>query len=165
MSAREYIEHLQLIAHEEGGYFREIYQSEDTMLLSDREGGARPLMNTIYYMLTHESPVGYLHLNKSDITHFFHAGSPLTYHLVWPDGRHETRIMGPDVAGGHLLQMTVPGGVWKATQLVDGEFGLISEAVAPGFDYRDWQIADEELVRREFPQHAAALADVIHKSR
>ncbi|WP_324290231.1 cupin domain-containing protein [Streptomyces antarcticus] len=39
-------------------------------------------MTSIHYLLTHWSPVGHWHLNRSDILHFHHHGEPVTYHLT-----------------------------------------------------------------------------------
>lgn len=51
------------------------------------------------------------------------------------------------------MQLMVPGNTWKACYLLDGEYGLISEAVAPGFEYEDMQIGKEEELVLKFPQH------------
>ncbi|MCW8998431.1 MAG: cupin domain-containing protein, partial [Kangiellaceae bacterium] len=59
--------------------------------------------------------------------------------------------LGPDIANGDELQLIVPGGYWKASQLTSGEFSLISEAVSPGFDYSDNELATIEIISREFP--------------
>ena len=56
---------LGLEPHDEGGYFRQLYESEQTVAT---EAGERPLMNTIFYLLTEDSPIGYLHRNRSAIT-------------------------------------------------------------------------------------------------
>ena len=65
---------------------------------------------------------------------------------------------GPDVAAGHQLQVMIPGGCWKHTQLLDDDpryarftgeaaFCLLSEAVAPGFDYRDLETDKDGAIR------------------
>lgn len=160
VSTSALIQLLGLEAHDEGGYFRQLYQSDWTVP-TDREGSARYGLNTIYYLLTAESPKGHLHRNQSDIVHFFHAGHPLTYLLLSPEGQLSTVVMGPDPLQGHVFQMTVPGGYWKASYLASGDFGLISEAVCPGFDYRDRTLATPAMVRQEFPQHWEALAPYV----
>lgn len=53
-------------------------------------------------------------------------------------------------------QLIVPGGVWKATVLEGGEgkddhWGLLGEAVAPGFDYRDMRFGNAEEMQKAFP--------------
>lgn len=161
LGKNELIERLQLVPLDEGGYFRQLHESRERIWLGDREGGDRPVLNTIHYLLTDDSPIGHLHRNRSDIVHFFHCGSPLEYVLVTPDGELERRILGPDLGAGHVFQMTVPGGYWKATRLLGGEFGLLSEAVAPGFDYRDRDLATAEHVQTLFPQLWDTLAPYI----
>ena len=66
-------------------------------------------------------------------------------------------MLGPDLAAGQQLQLAVPGGVWKASHLPRGDYGLISEAVAPGFEYEDMQLGEREALLRRFPQHRALI--------
>ena len=90
-------------------------------------------------------------MNKSDILHYFHLGSPMTYLTISPTGQLDTFILGHDITKGHMLQKTVPGGYWKASILEQGAFGLLSEAVSPGFDYQDMTIATPVELRLQFP--------------
>ena len=59
--------------------------------------------------------------------------------------------LGPDIANGEMLQLLVPGGFWKATQLQSGDYGLLSEAVCPGFDYEDMSLALGADMQRDYP--------------
>jgi predicted cupin superfamily sugar epimerase len=74
-------------------------------------------MTSIYYLLTREGPIGHFHRNRSDIVHYFQLGDPIEYTLIHPDGALETVTMGPDPRRGQVLQLTVPGGIWKASRL------------------------------------------------
>jgi hypothetical protein len=150
MNKRQLIEKLSLEPHIEGGYFCRTYSSD---LKTDIADGSKPrcLLSSIFYMLTDDSPIGHLHKNKSDIIHYFHGGSPLTYLILHPDGHLETKILGDDLDNGQQLQLIVKGGCWKATELAAGEFGLISEAVSPGFDYDDMELAEETIIKSQFP--------------
>ena len=150
------IEQLGLEGHVEGGYFRRTFQADhrDKIDLGD---GPRFTMTSIFYLLTADSPVGQWHQNRSDIVHYFHLGSPLHYYLIHPDGRLETAVLGPDLVAGQRLQLTVPGGVWKASHLPAGDYGLISEAVSPGFEYEDMQLGDRSTLLQAFPQHAELI--------
>ena len=38
----------------------------------------------------------------------------------------------------------VPSGVWKASELIEGDFGLISEVVIPEFRFEDMVLAKPE---------------------
>lgn len=150
MNKQQLIERLSLAPHIEGGYFRRTYCAE---LQLDMPGYATPrqLLSSIFYMLTDDSPIGHLHRNKSDIVHYFHGGSPLTYIVLHPDGMLEKATLGFDLDQGQQLQLTVRGGCWKASELKAGEFGLISEAVAPGFDYEDMELAQTDAMKSQFP--------------
>lgn len=146
---------LNLSSHVEGGYYRRSYQADHRDLVNT-QSGERYLMTSIYYMLTTQSPVGHFHLNKSDIMHYYHLGDPIRYTLLHPDGKMETFVMGADVTQGEMLQLEVKGGIWKASELLPGKhgYGLISEAVTPGFDFADMTLGKKPQLRKLFPQHA-----------
>jgi uncharacterized protein len=150
MNKQQIIEILSLTPHIEGGYFSRTYRSDlNTSVPYDTR--QRCLLSSIYYLLTDDSPVGYLHKNKSDIIHFFQSGFPLIYTIISPDGVLEKKILGADLDKGQQLQLIVRGGCWKATELRAGEFGLVSEAVSPGFEYEDMELAEEKAIRNLFP--------------
>ncbi len=150
------IETLGLQPHVEGGYFRRTFEAGHRDKI-DQGDGPRFTMTSIYYLLTQESPVGHWHLNKSDILHFFHLGAPIIYYLIHPDGRLERVVMGPDPSQGHVLQMAVTGGTWKASHLEKGDYGLISEAVSPGFEYADMTLGVAASLVQQFPDHAELI--------
>ncbi|RDG32044.1 cupin domain-containing protein [Streptomyces corynorhini] len=146
---------LDLAAHVEGGYFRQMYESTATVAT---ERGIRTLANTIYYLLDRASPVGHLHGNVSDITHFLHRGGPVHYLLLSPDGELHERVLGLDVERGEVPAFTCPGAWWKTSFLPDGVTeGLISEIVAPGFDFADQRMARAQDIAAAFPEHARRL--------
>ena len=146
MTKEEIIESLGLELHPtEGGYFRRTYESGLNINGVDSN---RKLLTSIYYMLTSDSPIGYLHRNKSDIIHYYHIGSPIKYLVITIDGKVSEKILGPNITNGEVPQLVVSGGKWKASQLCSGCFSLISEAVSPGFEYADNEIAKlEDLIQ------------------
>lgn len=156
MDKQSLIKRLELEPHIEGGYFRRTYNSElSTGSIKD----SRTLLSSIFYLLTDDSPVGYFHRNQSDIIHYWHAGEVLRYWLIDPQGQLTTTLLGP--GENPQYQLLVPGGYWKATQLEQGEFGLLSEAVSPGFDYRDMQLATDAQMRADFPDLLAQIHHLI----
>jgi len=161
-SAEDVAKALNLSGHLEGGFFRRTYQADDYAKLST-DKGERFILTSIFYMLTSQSPIGHFHLNKSDIVHYYHMGDPIRYTLIYPDGKLEQVIMGSDVTKGELLQLTVKGGIWKSSELLNGEhgYGLISEAVSPGFDYADMTLGTNELLQEKFPQHWRLIEQLI----
>lgn len=162
MTKNKVIETLNLEPHpSEGGYFRRSYTSETECTVNT---GKRKTLSSIFYLLTDDSPVGYLHKNQSDIVHYFHKGSAITYYILCPQGKLETIVLGPDLDSGQQLQLTVKGGYWKASQLKQGEYGLISEAVSPGFEYEDMEMADDTFIQETYPAIYDAIKRFIRKS-
>ena len=162
MNKHDLIEKLSLIEHMEGGYFSESYRSTLT-IPTDREGSERSLLTSIYYLLTDDNPIDRFHKNKSDILHYFQAGSPITYFVLDDSGKLDKVKLGPDVTQGQLPQLLVPGNCWKAAVLEEGEFGLLGESVAPGFDYRDMEIARPDSFRALFPDLWPELEPYVKK--
>lgn len=157
---------------EEGGYFSETYRSSEN-IQTDREGSSRSLLTIIYYLMSYDmGGRNYLNQNKSDITHFFHEGWPVLYITVSPEGKYEEFIVGKDVSKGQVPELIVKGGYLKAARVMNelkeyetfpGEipFTLISEAVAPGFDYRDRFVPGLEDVKKLHPDLVKKLEEHI----
>ncbi|WP_405639700.1 cupin domain-containing protein [Streptomyces uncialis] len=152
LTARYWIDTLGLEAHVEGGYFRRTFQADHRPTTRTTDGD-RYTLTSIHYLLTHWTPIGHWHLNRSDVLHFHQHGEPVTYHLLHPDGRHSAVVLGQDPRQGHTLTLAVPGGVWKAAHLTAGDHALISEAVAPGFDWADLTLGRYEELTARFPGH------------
>lgn len=159
-TAQQLVEHLGLLAHPEGGYFRETFRSGAAPMASEgqtdlrgevmpayQERVPRNLLTSIYWMPTADSPIGWLCCNRAAHVHYYHAGASLTYHLVSPEGELTVERLGPNVLAGEVLQLSVPGGYWKAAELQTGEYCLLGEGVAPGFDFEDFQFIGEEQLR------------------
>lgn len=139
MDKDDIIAALELTPHPtEGGYFQRTYESDSTLGQGEKK---RPLLTSIYYLLSDNQPHGFLHRNRSDILHFHHLGAPIRYLVIDPNGRLTEHLLGPDLSNGQVPQLLVKGGDWKASQLGSAGFALISEAVAPGFSYEDNEIA------------------------
>jgi predicted cupin superfamily sugar epimerase len=162
MNKHDLIQKYDLQMHPEGGYFAETYRS-NTIIETEREGQQRAVLTSIYYLLTDDRPIDHFHVNKSDIMHYFHAGSPILYLVLHPNGTLQKFKLGIDLAKGETPQLLVPGGYWKAAVLEKGEFGLIGEAVAPGFEYRDMKIARTAEFREQFPNLWEQLAPYVQQ--
>ncbi len=154
------IKALQLEPHIEGGYFKRTYTSRHITT------GNKVSMSSIYYMLTTDGPIGHTSKNCSDIMRYYHLGLPFRYLVLFPDGNLEETILGPDILAGHKLQLIVPGGTWVSTEILTREgaveeFGIVSEAVTPGFEYSDMVLATKEVIQSQYPQHWNTLRKFI----
>lgn len=161
LSKSDVIARLGLDGHFEGGYFRETFRPTHREKLSTARG-PRGTMTSIYYMLTDDSPIDAFHTKHSDGIQYHHFGEPLTYHLIHPDGRYEAVVLGPDLAAGQVPSLAVAGGVWKAAELPAGEYGLVSEVVAPGWEMDDMILVTRADLIAKFPQHAAIITRLTH---
>lgn len=156
ISKETWIDCLHLRPHmAEGGYYSEQFLSRAWSLADGRLA-----LDTIYYMLTNDSSVGHFHKNSSDIVHFFHAGGPLRYTTIDPAGKLDTFILGPDPTQGHYLQREVLAEFWKASELISGDYGLISEAVVPAFSAEDRIIVSRAELSKLFPHLKDSVLDL-----
>lgn len=165
MNAEKVKELLQLEPHREGGFFRRTYAAKMSVAITtdtdkpsendSNSGIQRSIMTSIYYLLTSERPTMYLHMNRSDVIHYYHMGAPLEFILIHPNGKLVQETLGPDLCSGEKLQVLVPGGCWKCAAMKTAAtyegFSLTSEAVTPGFDYEDNKLATETEIKSKFP--------------
>ncbi len=162
LSFQQIVNYLGLESHIEGGYYRQTFKASDSREITTPDG-QRVTMTSIYYLLTRAEPIGHFHKNKSDIMHYFHAGDPITYYLIYPCGRLEEHVLGTDFTLGQKFQLAVPGGVWKASSIgteCNHGYGLIGEAVSPGFEYEDMELGDTQKLVDEFPQHKKVITNL-----
>jgi predicted cupin superfamily sugar epimerase len=115
----------------ESGYLSLIATSDQKVSVHGRMLAAQ---SQVFYMLTRELPVNYLHWLEPDDTHILLDGGPVDYFVFHPDGRAEKFTLGRDVAAGQRLVVPVPGGCWKALRLHPGAgFALMANALSPEF--------------------------------
>jgi predicted cupin superfamily sugar epimerase len=60
-------------------------------------------------------------------------------------------ILGQDVAAGQTLQHVVPAGWWFGARPVKRSYSFVGCTVAPGFDFKDYELADSATLFRRFP--------------
>ena len=96
--ARELIHALSLtVLPKESGYLGLVGTSAQTAL---NDGRKLAVQSQVYYMLTAELPINYLHWLASDDTHILIEGGPVDYFIFHPDGKVEMRTLGMDLAHG-----------------------------------------------------------------
>lgn len=140
----------------EGGWFQRTYTSSH--ILAD-EFGIRPASTAIYYLLEAGSFSEMHQLITEEMYHFY-LGSPVEMLKLYPDGRSETVILGPDLAAGQQVQLLVESGVWQGSRLVDdrlGSFALLGCTLVPGFEYEDYRNASAEELIEKWPDEAERI--------
>lgn len=66
--------------------------------------------------------------------------------------------MGLDFEAGEAPQQVVPSGSWFASAVIPGRsYALVGCTVAPGFDFRDIELADRASLTSRYPEHATLI--------
>ena len=65
-----------------------------------------------------------------------------------------------------MPQAIVPAGVWFGSRLVDpGGYALVGCTVAPGFDFKDFQMANRDVLVERFPDHSRWIESLTRNSK
>lgn len=155
-----WIDHLHLQPHPEGGFYRETYRSTEKIPvdgLPSRFFGPRNLSTAIYFLLRAQDK-SLFHRIKSDELWHFHAGDSLHIHLLSEKGLI-THQLGPNMEQGDSLQIVIPANHWFGAVVASpGRYTLAGCTVAPGFDFKDFELADRAKLLEEFPMHQEIIA-------
>ncbi len=154
ISAEYWIDKLQLQSHPEGGFYKEIYRSEESVStgLPSRFSGPRHFLTSIYFLLRSED-ISTFHRIKSDELWYYHEGGSLSIYIIEGD-RLTVRCLGDNPELGEELQVMVPANSWFGAKVDEEEtYTLCSCAVAPGFDFTDFELAERNTLLKTFPQH------------
>lgn len=151
------IEKLDLEKHPEGGYFKETYRSEISIpgsILPSEFGSERSVSTCIYFMLTSNEFSAFHKVNQDEAWHFY-LGEPILLHVISPKGDYSKIRIGIDFSSDETPQFVVPAQHWFAAEVSKEEsFALVGCTVAPGFDFKDFELAEREQLQNKFPKHS-----------
>lgn len=121
----------QMQPHPEGGWFRELHRSSQTV--TRRDGAIRPGFTTILFLLEAGSVSRWHQVRNADEVWIHLQGSPLSlWDLPEAGGTPQHRMVS--------LQQPVhviPANHWQAAR-PEGPYCLVSCCVGPGFDFADF---------------------------
>ena len=150
---------LELVAHPEGGWFREVFRSEQATEPGDGRG-ERAALSVIYFLLARGERSRW-HGLRSDEQWTFLEGDPLALYLADLEReRKESVLLGPP-GDGHLSTTIVQAGVWQAARTT-GAYTLVTCTVGPGFEFQDFRFLEDDplaaqRLASEWPEAAAFL--------
>lgn len=156
--ARALVDRLGLWPHPEGGYYREVFRSA---LRVSTPRGERSALTLIHYLLPTGSFSAF-HRVRSDEVWVHGGGDPLELHVLDGAGRHEMHRLG---VGGPAGQAVVPGGAWQAARPLGPRYALATCAVAPGFEFEDFELADPDALRRANPELSGLVRELTRPLR
>lgn len=162
-SAKYWIEHLEMEKHPEGGYFKEMYRANEMIsgngLPARYQGENRSFSTSIYFLLKGPEFSAFHRLQSDEIWHFY-EGTPVVLYLLFENGELFKQVMGPEYDQGMVYQLVLPKTCWFAAHVLHPEgHTLVGCTVAPGFDFKDFELAERDKLMEKFPQHQK----IIHK--
>ena len=144
-TVKSLVDELELLPHPEGGFYREMYRSPTIVSSSGTE--QKSAYTSIYYLLAGEDFSSW-HRIQSDETWYFHSGCDVMIYFFDEAKELQTIQLGLE---SKCLQATVPANTWFAAKPTEqNSFCLVSCAVAPGFEFADFEIGKRDSLLNEF---------------
>ena len=101
------------------GFVRETYKSDLTIApggLPAPFADGRPLGTAIYFMVTPEAPVKLNRIDNDQLYHYY-LGDPIEVLLLRENGLSELVVVGPNLVGGHVVQLFIPGNTFHTARI------------------------------------------------
>jgi predicted cupin superfamily sugar epimerase len=135
LSSRDIITLLKLEKHPEGGWYREMFRD------SSAHNG-RAYSTAIYYLLEADDCSEWHRVDATEVW-FWHAGGPLSLTLS-PNGHDASaHRLGMNLKAGERPQLVVPAQCWQTAASL-GQWTLVSCTVAPGFEFKGFEMAPKD---------------------
>lgn len=154
---------LDLLPHPEGGYYKETYRSEGKITqacLSSDFKGERNMATGIYFLIE-KGNFSALHKIKSDETWHFYYGDALEVIEINEQGNLTITQIGPHLLRGETFQYTVKANTWFGSRVSgNGNFSLVGCTVYPGFDFNDFELANQQDLIHLYPQHHSIIKEL-----
>lgn len=142
---------------------KEIYRSDEMIpegALAGKYEGGRNCSTGIYFLLTSDTFSAFHQVHQDEGWHFY-QGSPILLHTISPEGQYSITTIGNDILNGEVPQYYVKGGTWfGATVKNENDFSLVGCTVSPGFDFRDFVLADRRELLKTFPAHQKIIGEL-----
>ena len=162
--AEAWVKKLELEPHPEGGYYKETYRSSISSSF-DNFGGSRNASTAIYFMLTKGNFSAFHRIRSDEMWHFY-DGEPVSIFVINDQGILKEIRLGLNIANGELPQALVPAGCWFASAVVaEGDYALVGCTVSPGFDFKDFELANREELVNSFPEHSELILNFTRPMR
>jgi predicted cupin superfamily sugar epimerase len=153
---------LQLEPNATCGFVRETYKSNFVIapggLPAPFQAG-RPAGTALYFMVTPEAPVK-LHRIDNDQLYHYYLGDPIEVLLLRENGDSELVVVGPNILGGELVQLLIPGNTFHTARLTGRRRWFLGASTEwPGVVVRDRdvELGDAEQLAAKYPEAAADI--------
>ena len=123
---------LGLSPHPEGGHYRELWRDCPA-------SGGRGAGTSILFLLAAGERSHWHRVDAAEIW-LWQGGAPLLLGVAETGAGPRQVRLGPDLAGGEVLQGVVPAGAWQDARSLGG-WTLVSCVVAPAFEFAGFEMA------------------------
>jgi uncharacterized protein len=146
-----WINHLELLPHPEGGFFKETYRASETIDEPPaRFDGKRNLSTAIYFLLRSQERSVFHRIKSDEIWHFY-EGSTLSIYVLKDQGLKVYKL-GTRIERGESLQVVIPANCWFGAKVDEpNSYALCGCTVSPGFDFQDFEMADRSELSKKYP--------------
>ena len=160
LSADEVRKLLKLEPHATCGFVRVTFMSKERIAsggLPAPFAAGRPLGSALYFMVTPEAPVR-LHRIRNDQLYHYYLGDPLEVLMLRVDGTTERVVVGPDLRGGQLVQLLIPGNTFHTARVIGRRRWFLGASTEwPGVEPVDVEIGNVDALVAKYPQVADDL--------
>lgn len=154
-NAAYWITHLNLQPHPEGGFYKEVFRSARDVTRTTAPN-IKQACTSIYYLLEGDDYSAF-HRIASDEIWYFHKGASLHIHAIDAQGNYKLHELSDGPTGN--LSVVIPAGQWFAAELpAKMGYVLVSCAVAPAFDFSEFEMAEKADLLSQYPQHADIIS-------
>ena len=152
---------LRLEPNQTYGFVRATYKSELSIApagLPAPFADGRPLGSALSFMVTPEAPVK-LHRIKNDQLYHYYLGDPIEVLLLRENGTSELVVVGPNVVGGHLLQLFIPGNTFYTARITGKRRWFLGASTEwPGVvPTEDVELGDAAELAAKYPEAASDI--------
>ena len=151
---------LNMQPHPEGGYFKETYRSSGEITpenLGCDFTENRNFSTCIYFLLTSDTFSAFHKIKQDEIWHFY-KGSPVKLHVISAEGVYSCMIIGNDLERNETPQFVVKAKDWFAAEVINKDsYSLLGCTVSPGFDFKDFELAERNSLIGEFPEYKSII--------
>lgn len=154
MSGRvdELVRELDMRAHPEGGWFREVFRAATAVEPVDGRG-SRSGLTSIYFLMARGQHSAWHRVESDEAWIHFEGDGVRLWTFDPAGGAPRAEILGP-LGEGSEPQRFVGAGIWQAAEPL-GAYSLTGAAVGPGFDFADFRLLDADDAARRWLEEVA----------
>lgn len=147
MTKDQIIDELDLSPHPEGGYYKEVYRSEQDVTADN--GNSYSAGTGIYFLLPEGVCTSWHCVSSDELWHFYY-GDKLVLEVIDEERQFQQLELSNDFGGISDFNQLVPQNCWQRAYST-GRYSLAGCTVCPGFEFEDFEIIGSEQLAAEFP--------------